>query len=56
MSEMMRMFEAIYDLAKRQGTLEEALLYKDSKFAKVEYEKNGFTYCVTITKEEKRDA
>lgn len=56
MSEMTRMFEAIYDLAKRQGNLEEALLYKGCTFAKIEYEKDGVTYVVSITKEEKKDA
>ena len=56
MNEMTRMFEAIYDLAQRRGSLEEALLYRGGNFAKIEYVVEGTPYVVSITKEEKKDA
>ena len=53
MNEMKRIFEAIYDLVQRKGTLEEALLYRGGNFSKIEYECNGETFIVSITKEDK---
>ena len=57
MNEMQRMFEAIYDLAKRKGNLEEAMLYTGGRYASIDYVVDGVTYSVSITKrEDKKDA
>lgn len=53
MNEMNRIFEAIYDLVQRKGTLEEAMLFRGGNYAKVEYTVDGETFTVTIAKEEK---
>lgn len=56
MSEMQRMFEGVISLAQVRGELQEALLYKGGTFSKVEYERDGVTYVVSIVKEDKEDA